>query len=141
MKKRLIASIILAILIVNISAVSTFAETNNIVSIVKNSSYSRSEIENYAAYFLYKQLQSGTDRYGRYYRNVYNIDATRYGIGSVKETKYGWEVNGTLSLYDDFGRFQKSGTFRVGLMSNNISLSVCAITLDRYWLLEGQNNV
>lgn len=132
MKKRLIASIILAILIVNISAVSTFAETNNIVSIVKNSSYSRSEIENYAAYFLYKQLQSGTDRYGRYYRNVYNIDATRYGIGSVKETKYGWEVNGTLSLYDDFGRFQKSGTFRVGLMSNNISLSVCAITLDRY---------
>lgn len=132
MKKRLIASIILAILIVNISAVSTFAETNNIVSIVKNSSYSRSEIENYAAFFLYKQLQSGTDRYGRYYRNVYNIDATRYGIGSVKETKYGWEVNGTLSLYDDFGRFQKSGTFRVGLMSNNISLSVCAITLDRY---------
>ncbi len=130
--KKILIVILIVVLFSNALNMSAAAESNRAVTIAQYSSYSRSEIEDYAAYFLYKQLQSGTDRYGRYYRNVYNIDATRYGIGSVKETKYGWEVNGTLSLYDDYGRFQKSGTFRVGLMSNNISLSVCGITLDRY---------
>ena len=67
--------------------------------------YTRSEIEDQAAYSLYVKLKND-------YSNSYNIDATTYNIGSVTELQYGkYKVAGTLSLYDDFGRFKTSKTF------------------------------
>ena len=67
--------------------------------------YTRSEIEDQAAYSLYIKLKNE-------YSKSYNIDATTYSIGSVTEVKGGnYKVAGTFSLYDDYGRFITSKTF------------------------------
>ena len=69
--------------------------------------YSISEIEDQAAYSLYVKLKDE-------YKNIngINLDATTYSIGSVTEVKNGnYEVKGTFSVYDDYGRVIGKRTF------------------------------
>ena len=90
--------------------------------------YTRSEIEDLAAYYLYNQLKNGTEKNGSRYSDIYNIEATTYSIGSVTEVKGGnYQVKGTLSLYDDYGRIVTSKTFSTVVMPWSSSPSIVFI--------------
>ena len=66
---------------------------------------SDSEVRSRAATALYKQLLKNQ-------ASKYDIDQTTCSIGSVtKEDLTTWVVKGSFSLYDDYGRYKKSGTF------------------------------
>ena len=83
--------------------------------------YTRSEIEDQAAYSLYIKLK---DEYSR----AYNVDATTYSIGSVTEVKGGnYKVAGTFSLYDDYGRYKTSKTFWTVITPGSTSPSLVFI--------------
>ncbi len=73
------------------------------------------EIEKRAAYNLYQALSETKSNPNPAF---YDIDQTTYHVASIKEghtTTFGdcWYVKGTFTLYDDYGKFYKSGTFEV----------------------------
>ena len=82
---------------------------------------SRSEIEDKAAMALVIKLMYGGD-----YSSKYNIDATGYRVDSVITTNDGWDVKGTVILYD-FRNNESSHTFRVHIDSEG-SAGLCEIS-------------
>ena len=94
----------------------------------RGSSMSRDDIERAAASALYSELLSQNDR-GIPFSNRYNLDSTRYSIGSITENRNGgWTVKGTFSLYDDYGKYKKSGTFIAEI--SEYGFGTCTIKLD-----------
>lgn len=77
----------------------------------------KSEAEGLATTALYRQLKATY-----LYIDDYDMSQTKYSIASISgSSSSGYEVNGTYSLYDKYGNFQKRNNFSVNVSSDGIA--------------------
>lgn len=103
------------------SSSSSSSSSYTTYSTPKPSKPSNADIERAAANALYNALMNGKDDWGYAYSKKYNIDQTRYSVGSITETSTGWTVKGTFSVYDDYGQYKNSGTFTATIRESSYS--------------------
>lgn len=104
----IVVIILLVISINNADSDSNYNSTNNDYAYNNDEKdNNNADIEQKAATALYKELKS------KYSSGRIDLNATRYSIGTTKETGSGWEVRGTYVLYDTYGQYYKEGTFEV----------------------------
>lgn len=91
--------------------------------------FTNDELETLACSALYDKLMSSKTKQGVPFTNLYNIDGTKYSIGSIKgNSSEGWTIKGTFSLYNDYGKYKKSGTFSAKVSS--FGYATCTISID-----------
>lgn len=110
----------------NINYNSNYNYTNR-SSYTPQNDYDESYLETLAASKLYNELvnhKSGLLTYS------YDIDSTRYSIGTIVEENGVYIVRGTFSLYDYYGKISSNyynETFKVRISGNSIT---CTTSLD-----------
>ena len=108
---------------------SAYSSSSSSSSTYTKVGFTDSELETLACGALYDTLMSSKSKHGIAFSKSYNIDSTRYSIGSIKGDSYsGWTVKGTFSLYNDYGEYKKSGTFTARISSSGYA--TCSITID-----------
>ncbi len=94
-----------------------------------SSAFTESDIEDMAVLALYRELMSAKDNIGRPLAQVYDIDSTRYSIGSINgNSSDGWVVKGTFSLYNDYGEYREKGRFTANI--TQYGSGSCDISID-----------
>ncbi len=101
---------------------SSSTSSSNTDNSSSKSELSQSEIESKAARLLYKELKNNR----KLNSGLYDLDATRYSITSVKEDTRngGYDVKGSVYIYTVNGKLGKSGTFQAHVGSG--SLDTCS---------------
>ena len=108
---------------------STYSSSSSGSSSYTKVGFTDSELETLACSALYDTLMTSKTKQGVALSKRYNIDSTRYSIGSIKgDSSSGWTVKGTFSLYNDYGEYKKSGTFSAKISS--YGYATCTISID-----------